>query len=650
MLVSYLVVAALQAWPLPLHLGTHLTGATGGDTGVYVWNTWVFRHEWLAGHWVPTSTETLLPLKGPSDLSLHNFTVFADLLALPLQPLFGVVATFNLVYLINVALAGFGMYLLARRLSGRVAESWLAGLLFACSPYLVTRGNSHFSLAAAAPLPMFVVAVDRFLGSRKIRDAAAAGAVVAWAACCDPYYAIYCVMLGAAMLARHLIQVRIMPARWRSLRLRWALDAAAVALGGLMVWMGVAGGAELRVGTMTISMHSLYTPMLALAVLVVARLVITIRPQFQLPSFRDLWNLARPATAIAVVAAILLAPQLYAMGQLVVTGRLTRAPVGWRSSAPGVDLLAFLIPNVNHPLAPQAWSDWLQTRPGGLQDQVASVSYVALAVIAIAIWRAGHRPNRFWLILTLFFASLTLGPFVQVAGVTTFVPTPWTVLRYLPIVGDARMPGRFDAVVTMGLAALFVPALTALTTRFPDRRRWILGVTGVLLVAELTPVPRALADATVPSVYRTVAADPRPVRVLDIPFGIRDGLSSIGNFSASYEFYQTMHGKTIIGGYLSRVPQSDKDAYLAIPMIKALAILSEGRPLAPDVEAAARASARDFLAASNIGYVAIDGAATSPALRAFVTSALDLQRVESADGFDLYVPRGSVTTPAPRGL
>ena len=27
-LVSYLIVAALQAWPLPLHLGTHLTGKT----------------------------------------------------------------------------------------------------------------------------------------------------------------------------------------------------------------------------------------------------------------------------------------------------------------------------------------------------------------------------------------------------------------------------------------------------------------------------------------------------------------------------------------------------------------------------------------------------------------------------------------------
>ena len=44
-LLGYAVVAIVFSWPLPLNLGTHLTGNPGGDTGVYVWNQWVFRHE-----------------------------------------------------------------------------------------------------------------------------------------------------------------------------------------------------------------------------------------------------------------------------------------------------------------------------------------------------------------------------------------------------------------------------------------------------------------------------------------------------------------------------------------------------------------------------------------------------------------------------
>ena len=43
--LGYVLVAVAFTWPLPLYLGTRLTGDPGGDTGVYVWNQWVFQHE-----------------------------------------------------------------------------------------------------------------------------------------------------------------------------------------------------------------------------------------------------------------------------------------------------------------------------------------------------------------------------------------------------------------------------------------------------------------------------------------------------------------------------------------------------------------------------------------------------------------------------
>ena len=647
---SYLIVAALQAWPLPLHLATHLTGSPDGDAGVYVWNTWVFRHEIGLGHWLPLSTLTVLPLNGPTDLSLHNYTVFADLLALPLQPLLGTVTTFNLIYLLNVALAGFGMYVLARRLTGRLGESWLAGFLFMCSPFLVARGAVHYSLVAAAPLPLFVCAFEDWWARRRVRDAVLVGAVIAWAAGCDPYYAVYCVMLAAAILIRYLVRVEMMPEQRRLQRLRWSLDATMAGLMALVLWLALAGGSDLHVGGTTVSVHSLYTPMLLLAALVVARLWIAIRPHVRWPSIGELARLVRPTAAVGVVTAILLAPQLYAMGQLVARGRLTRAPVAWRSSAPGVDLVAFLIPNPAHPLMPSAAANWLSRQPDGYADQVASVSFVALAVILLAWRRAGFRPAGFWMAVTLGFASLTLGPFVRISGLTTSVPTPWTFLRYVPLVGDARMPSRFDVVVMMGLAAIFASALVALTTRWPDRRGAILATTGLLLAFELLPVPRPLYPAEAPHVYQAIAADPRPVRVLDLPFGIRDGLLTTGNFDPASQFYQTIHHKGIIGGYLSRVSPSDRAEYLAIPMIRALTALSENRPLSLAEESAARESAGAFVAESRIGYVVIDDRTASPGLRAFAVSALALIRVDEGAGFELFVPREPTLTPGPRGL
>ncbi len=139
---------------------------------------------------------------GPVNLSLHNYTTFANVLALPLTPFFGIVAAFNVIYIFNVALTGFAMYLLAREVVGRHSESWLAGALFTASPMLIARGTAHFSLVAAAPLPLFVLFLSRAIRFQRPRDAMFAGLIVAWAAFCDAYYAVYCLLLAVFMLGR----------------------------------------------------------------------------------------------------------------------------------------------------------------------------------------------------------------------------------------------------------------------------------------------------------------------------------------------------------------------------------------------------------------------------------------------------------------
>jgi hypothetical protein len=632
-------VAILQSWPLPLHLSTRLTGSPTGDTGVYVWNTWVFRHELVDGHRSPLSTLTVLPLDGPTDLSLHNYTVFSDLLVVPLQPWIGVVAAFNVVYLVNVALAGFGMFLLAKRVTGRAIESWLAGLLFAWSPFLVARGGEHFSLAAAAPLPLFLYWFDRAWERQWLREAVAAGACVAWAAGCDPYYAVYCVMLAACVVFARVLAFQSSHRPAADLRRpRRCVDAAIAALVALIVIVRLVGGGVLRIGPLAISMQTLYTPTLALSILGLVRLLLTIRLRVARRAAPPLLPLLRAAAAATVVAAIALAPELYAMGVRVLHGNMVSAPVLWRSSAPGVDLLAFFVPNPNHPLAPRTLVDWVTRQPGGFTEQVASLSLVALAVILIAWRRAGFRPGRFWVGITIGFAALTLGPFVRVGGMDTFVPTPWALLRYLPVIGAARMPPRFGIVVILGLSVLFAGALAALARRHERRRHVLLATVGLALVLELCPAPRTLYSAEIPAVFRTIAADPRPVRVLELPFGIRDGLSGLGDFNAASQFHQTFHGKELVGGYLSRVTQSCKNFYRRLPVVNALLVLSEGRNLTPGQRARADEASDDFLRRARLGYVVMDQARVSAALRSFAVDVLGLTKIGESDGYDLYVP------------
>ena len=637
---SFVLVALLQSWPLPLHLGTAFTGHPAGDTGTYVWNQWIFRHELIEHGRVPFRTPEILAIGGPADLSLHNYTIFANLLALPLLPLAGVVTTFNLIYLFNVALAGFGMFLLAHRLTGRVAESWLAGVLFACSPFLVARSLAHFSLVAAAPLPFFLYWLDRAWTSSRLAPAAAAGACVAWAWASDPYYAIYCVMLGGLYVGAQIVSVEarrsVAPAR-RHVHL--LLDAMAVALASLIAAVVLLGGRTVRLGSLSLSVRSLYTPVLILTALVGVRLLLTIRPRVVVAAHPPLRPLVRLTLVSTAAAVLLLSPELVAIGRRVADGRLVRAPVQWRSGPPGVDVLSFVAPNPHHPLAPRAIANWIDQRPGLFHEQVASVPFVVLGVLVFA-WRRGFRPRRFWVVLTAGFALLALGPFIHVGGINTHVPGPWVLLRYVPVIDAARMPPRFTVVVILGFAMLLASALAWLTSQHPARRRTWLATVGAILAFELLPAPRTLHSAAVPGVFHRIASDPRPVRVLTLPAGVRDGLSSDGDFSAASLYYQTTHGKAILDGALSRVSLPRKLTYRSHPMMHALLELSEGDRLRPAEAARARREAEAFLRRTDLGYVVLETRRVSADLRRFAIDTLGLVRIDERDGFELYVPQG----------
>ena len=638
-LASFFIVAMVETWPLTLHLTTHLTGRATDDTGVYVWNTWVFRHELLAGR-SPFFTSTVLALDGPTDLSLHNYTAFADALAVALQPAFGVVGAFNLIYLLNIALAGLGMFLLAHRLTGRVAESWLAGFVFACSPFMTARATSHFSLVAAAPLPVFLLMLDRTWESQRTRDAVLAGLAAAWAWFCDPYYLVYCAMLTAVYVTARLVTVTVRREKISGARrhVRIVLDLALGVIVALILGVHVIAGGAVQAGALSISMHSLYTPVLVLSAIAVLRWVIVRQPRFVLQPLPPLRPLPRLAAAALIAATVMLTPTLYALGRRAVEGRMVSVPVLWRSSAPGIDLTAFFWPNPTHPLTPEAVTASLSAQPGGFAEQIASLPLVALTVIVVAWLYAGYRPQRWWLAITLGFAWLALGPFVHVFRINTFIPTPWTLLRYMPVIGSARMPPRFAIVVTLGVAALFAAALVALARKYPERRRRLLVAVGLCAAVELMGAPRPLFPAMVPDVYTTIAADPREVRVLDLPFGIIDGLSGLGDFNAATLYYQTFHEKPVLGGYLSRVSERSKQLYQSQPLMRALITLSERQPLSPDDGDAARAAAAGFLDRNRIGYVVMDRHEVTPELRQFAIDALGLRLLRSTPSHDLYVP------------
>jgi hypothetical protein len=642
-LLGYVCVAVAFTWPLPRQLSSALLGPPEGDTGVYIWNLWVFRHEIVEHARLPFFTFEILALTSPVPLVLHNYTTFANILAFPFLSALGVVSTYNLLIVCGGVMTAFAMYLYVKARIGDPVGAWIGGLMFGFSAYMSARAMGHFSLMLAAPIPVFAWLLYRIATQPTTRLACAAGVVVAWAFLCDPYYAVYCLMMTAFMAVHSILVLEQKPA---SVRRRWwpaVLDLAIICLGGLIVGVLLRGGGQVEVAGLRVSMTRLYTPVLVLTLLVAVRVWLLLRP-------RIAWNIppltpyARSLTIAGFVCALLLSPVLYAVGSPFAESNWISPQIPWRSSQPGVDLLAFVMPNPLHPLVGDSGRAWLASLPNGFVENTAAIPWMALGTILVAAAALRFRPPAAWVAFTICFAILAVGPFVRIAGYSTFIPTPWALLRYVPVIGAARVPTRMTILVLFGVSMLLAMAIQHLRKQSP-KGNVIAAVVAILLLAELLPAPRTLHSAEVPSVYRMIAADPRPLRVLTLPFGLRDGLMSRGDYSAAYQFYQTVHEKPLIGGYVSRLPRRGVARYRRNFVMRVLLRLSEGREIEPEVMQTALERGPENVSRLQLGWVVVDRTRVAPALRQFAQDAFGLTHVTTEGDFELY--RTSLAAPVP---
>ena len=399
--------------------------------------------------------------------------------------------------------------------------------------------------------------------------------------------------------------------------------------------MVLRGGGQVDVFGISVSFRRLYTPVLMLTLMIGVRVWMAVIVRPRVVSLLPILSHAPTAAVGLLVCVAILSPLLSATASSFGERNWISPQVWWRNSAPGVDLLAFFAPNPLHPLFGRLSFDWVTALPGGFNENVASLPWVALATILGAVLWAGFRPLKGWVIFTCAFALLALGPFIVVAQQLTYIPTPWALLRYLPIVGAARMPTRLTIIVMIGVSMLLTMALRHLRTKSRHPQLLAAGI-GALLLFEILPAPRTLYSAEVPAVYRFVAADPRPIRVLSLPFGLRDGLSSRGNYSSSSQFYQTFHEKRLVGGYISRLPGGSVERYRRNLTLRVLLRLSEGTQVEPELYTSALEESERNLRRLQIGYVIVDPALCSPELVAFAQRAFQMTLVTKEGGLELY--------------
>lgn len=218
------------------------------------------------------------------------------------------------------------------------------------------------------------------------------------------------------------------------------------------------------------------------------------------------------------------------------------------------------------PAAATAVQQFYSATPG----RTGATPALVIALLTLPWWRAGMRATAGgrWLAAlvacTVLAHLLALGPLVQIGGLT--LPGPFAAFAaVVPGVAVIRAPVRFNAVATMGLAALAGIGVAGGLRRCHEwSSSWqvfargivVAGAAGAVAYGVPHPVPVKAIEtwATLPPAYRWLATAPRGPLV-EIPFhDVRQPLEPREEVHRQY--LSIWHWQPLVNGYSGFVPAS----------------------------------------------------------------------------------------------
>ncbi|MGQ9490611.1 MAG: interleukin-like EMT inducer domain-containing protein [Anaerolineae bacterium] len=637
-LVLYLLLSLLLTWPLAAQFTTHVPG-DGIDDPSLAWNLWWVKHALVDRPQNPFAcTWQFWPIG--INLAFYTLTVLNGLLSVPLQAVFGLIPAYNLLLLSSFVLSGFGAYLLSLDFLRDHARSH--GLRVLASPH--RRG-----LTPSPPLPLSLPA---FLG----------GALYAFASAKLFYAALGQGNIASSQWIPFAALYMVRAARPRGT----ARDAA---LAGL--FLVLQAYAELT-----------YASFLVLFAVLVAGWGVA-RGQYKACHSPFVAPLLGRFLLIAGIVALGLAPilanmlpDLRAEGDFFTSG-------GGFSDVFSADLAGYLVPTQLHPLLGgviRAWANGSAPRPDGShfavdKGQQIYLGYVALALAVWGVWQGRQRgATWFWFLSALAFFLLTLGPALRVAGYNTGIPLPFRIMEQLPFFKGNRYPSRYSVMLLLSLVPLVAAGAQRTgewangkstlydvhSTQHPARAMLLISLFTCFLLFEHLSVPLPMFDLRVPALYDRVAAEPGDFALLELPLGWRNGARVAGKqdiLIMQQLWYQSRHGKRLLGGNTSRNPEYKFQYFSEDPTLARLIALTNAADLPQHaalraalaglpVTDADRAAARAWAALLDIRYVMVHRDKLPAAAEALIRDLLPLALIAEEGELALYRLDEPLTPPA----
>ena len=454
LLAGCVLLAVLHTFPLVRHLDTHLPGQGLGDNVSFLWNAWWMR-EALASPHVFFQCPVIEAPVGVS-LALHTHTALPAFLAASVLAPLPLVRAHNLLLIASLALNGVAAYALAFVVTRARAVSVLAGVLFLVAPTFAGRLMGHYNLLVAWPLVFACAAYVAWWQRPTASTALGTAVMAALIPYGDYYYAVYFVLFALVYAALELWHVQVdVHARPPTLSSRLVLTLAAVAfLAGIVI--AALPALRLDLGFRTVRIGSASNALTAGWALGLVAGLMRWRPKLTITG-RQPFPRSRVQTLIPglVVFGVLVAPLMGAAWTAWTAGDYVTQASSLKSSPRGIDVASLALGPPFAGVAGPAVRTVYRFFDLDVMEGCGWLGIVPVALLVFALSRARHLPDvRRWLIVGAVFGVWALGPYLIVLDQNSGLLLPQALAQIIPIVDNARIPGRAMAMTHLSLVVL----------------------------------------------------------------------------------------------------------------------------------------------------------------------------------------------------
>lgn len=527
-LVGYTILTLIMTYPLIFKITNYVPGA-GWDEFSHLHYFWWWKHALIELGTNPYYTEYL---HYPTGVSLaFDMAPFNAIVLIPLQLLFGLIISYNILVLFTFVVSGYGMYLLVKYLTNNKNAAFIAGCIFAFSPYHFAHALGHTNLISIEWFPLCALFLIKTVKEPKKSNAIYAGIFLGLTSLSAWYYSIYIVLFTALFIFYYL---------WTD-----------------------------RKALLNIPFIKRFSIMILLFGLIVFPFVYPM--------------LVESSSSTYMVSQI--------------TSSVTYS----------ADVIAFFIPSTFHPVFGEYVAEIYANFTGNRAEYTVFIGYIVLILALYSVLKVKREKIKFWIISSLFFFILSLGPILHINGIFLIpnpglnldslvqnigltsratgiaanilqsgipIPLPGIIMPFIPFVNVAYVPSRFDVMIMLSLAVIVGYGCKELfigisnyknknkkSSKIYNEKIVACLITAVILF-EFLAIPCPLSNASVPSIYDEIFNDSEDYAILELPFNIVS--------MAKLMYYQTHHEKKLVSGYVSRTPPSAIKFTNSTPFIKQL--------------------------------------------------------------------------------